>query len=319
MRRGRFQTRKLHRRSRRSNPPAFLPPLLGASLGGALGYYYATKQAPATALAPTLASQVGIVTTELASLLSPLSAYSSGTYSSAMYMPPSGTVGAWFRVAYWSSVGSRIALSRGVSWVATALSLRYQALRAFSIAMGLAGLSATEYLTGSVGQLLSTALAAANPFASVTPVDSSEPGAVAAVFLSGVEPLRSAQIPQVADLLERLAATPPRPETSLSARINLPDFAPAWLKQWVGTATTVTWVSAGAAAGGLGGFLAVKGTRGLLRARRRNPAERISGSIPAWIPLLIGTGLIIFPEPATTAIGSLIVLGTLGLEAGKRL
>jgi hypothetical protein len=32
---------------------------------------------------------------------------------------------------------------------------------------------------------------------------------------------------------------------------------------------------------------------------------------------LIGAGLIIFPEPATTAVGSLVLLGALGLQASK--
>jgi len=39
--------------------------------------------------------------------------------------------------------------------------------------------------------------------------------------------------------------------------------------------------------------------------------------IPTWIPLLVGTGLILFPEPATTATGLLIIAATFGLKVLK--
>ena len=33
---------------------------------------------------------------------------------------------------------------------------------------------------------------------------------------------------------------------------------------------------------------------------------------PIWIPLLVGTALILFPEPVTTTTGLVIVAGTFG-------
>lgn len=46
-------------------------------------------------------------------------------------------------------------------------------------------------------------------------------------------------------------------------------------------------------------------------------AKKKGNVAPWWIALGVGTVLIIFPEPATTGAGVLIVLGTLGIKAGE--
>jgi hypothetical protein len=43
--------------------------------------------------------------------------------------------------------------------------------------------------------------------------------------------------------------------------------------------------------------------------------EGISGSVPALVALAVGVGLILLPEPATTATGTIIVGTVLGLGA----
>jgi hypothetical protein len=40
-------------------------------------------------------------------------------------------------------------------------------------------------------------------------------------------------------------------------------------------------------------------------------------SAPWWIALGVGTGLILFPEPATTGAGILIVLAAVGVKASE--
>jgi hypothetical protein len=43
-------------------------------------------------------------------------------------------------------------------------------------------------------------------------------------------------------------------------------------------------------------------------------AKKDKGSVPATVGLVVGTGLIIFPDPATTLLGLAIVASILGVK-----
>ena len=49
----------------------------------------------------------------------------------------------------------------------------------------------------------------------------------------------------------------------------------------------------------------------MARSRRSNPGP------PYWIALLVGGGLVVFPDPLTTATGLAIIAGTFALRASE--
>ena len=53
----------------------------------------------------------------------------------------------------------------------------------------------------------------------------------------------------------------------------------------------------------------------MLMDAMNNPKEFGGHGVGWWITLVVGAGLIVFPEPATTATGLLIVSGLLGAGA----
>lgn len=289
--------------------------LVGGLIGAGAMYAWARSAKSTPAAAPSAPQQFALVAAELSRMATPLTNYAAGTYASEMYMPAANTVGAWLRASYWLAVGARVTRGRGLTSTPRALLLQAYALRAFSIAATSAGLSVADYATGNLASWLAEALRAVNPFAGISVVASTNADVVAQVFRTAAQETGS-DLPQITALLSRLAGTPPRPETTLAQRIAWPSFLPDWYKSWAATVSDTAFLLAGAGAGAaVGAGVEVARKR---RRVRRNP-ERISGSIPAWVPLLIGTGLILFPEPSTTAIGTLIVVGTLGLEASKSL
>lgn len=222
--------------------------LVGGLVGGGAAYAWARQSTPTPAAAPLASQQFALVAGELARMGTGLTNYAAGTYASEMYMPAANTVGAWLRASYWLAVAARIMRGRGITSTGRAITLQFHAFRAFSSAATAAGLSTASYLTGGLASQLAEALRSVNPFAGIAVTDSTDPGVVGQVFRTAAAQT-GPDVPQVTALLERLANTPPRPETTLAQRIAWPDFTPTWVKEWAATASDGAYLVTGALLG----------------------------------------------------------------------